>query len=85
HSGQPATLWCDNLGAMYLAANAVFHARSKHVEIDYHFDRDKIAAGDFVVNFVSTKDQLAHIFTKPLPAPRFAVLRDKLNVCRPCA
>ncbi|XP_019181984.1 PREDICTED: uncharacterized protein LOC109177137 [Ipomoea nil] len=80
HSGQPATLWCDNLGATYLCANPVFHARTKHVEIDYHFVRDKVASGDFVVNYVSTADQLADILTKPLPAPRFATLRDKLNV-----
>ncbi|XP_019179249.1 PREDICTED: uncharacterized protein LOC109174467 [Ipomoea nil] len=87
HSGQPSTLWCDNLGATYLCANPVFHAMTKHVEIDYHFVRDKVASGDFVVNFVSTKDQLVDIFTKPLPRPRFAALRDKLNVVahQPCA
>ncbi|XP_019179098.1 PREDICTED: uncharacterized protein LOC109174319 [Ipomoea nil] len=80
HTGQPSTLWCDNLGATYLCANPVFHARTKHVEIDYHFVRDKVASGDFVVNFVSTKDQLADVFTKPLPEPRFIALRYKLNV-----
>ncbi|XP_031092189.1 uncharacterized protein LOC115996890 [Ipomoea triloba] len=80
HSGKPATLWCDNLGATYLAANPVFHARTKHVEIDYHFVRDKVATGDLIVNFVSTRDQVADIFTKPLPAHRFQFLRDKLNV-----
>ncbi|XP_019177709.1 PREDICTED: uncharacterized protein LOC109172914 [Ipomoea nil] len=69
HSGQPSTLWCDNLGEIYLCANPVFHARTKHVEIDYHFVRDKVASGDFIVNFVSTKHQLADIFTKPLPGP----------------
>ncbi|XP_019163466.1 PREDICTED: uncharacterized protein LOC109159809 [Ipomoea nil] len=80
HSSEPATLWCDNLGATYLCANPVFHARTKHVEIDYHFVRDKVASGDFVINFVSTKDQLADILTKPLTGPRFTLLRDKLNV-----
>ncbi|XP_019173896.1 PREDICTED: uncharacterized protein LOC109169468 [Ipomoea nil] len=80
HSGEPSTLWCDNLGATYLCANPVFHGRTKHVEIDFHFVRDKVASGDLVVNFVSTKDQLADIFTKPLPGPRFADLRDKLNI-----
>ncbi|XP_019151972.1 PREDICTED: uncharacterized protein LOC109148690 [Ipomoea nil] len=56
HTGEPSTLWCDNLGATYLCANLVFHARTKHVEIDFHFVRDKVASGDLVVNFVSTKD-----------------------------
>ncbi|XP_019150324.1 PREDICTED: uncharacterized protein LOC109147141 [Ipomoea nil] len=79
HSRQPSTLWCDNLGATYLCANPVFHARTKHVEIDYHFVRDKVASGDFLVNFVSTKDQIADILTKPIPGPRFTLLRDKLN------
>ncbi|XP_019176880.1 PREDICTED: uncharacterized protein LOC109172183 [Ipomoea nil] len=80
HTGQPSTLWCDNLGATYLCANPVFHARTKHVEINYHFVRDKVASGEFVVNLVSTKDQLADVFTKPLPGPKFIALRDKLNV-----
>ncbi|XP_019157371.1 PREDICTED: uncharacterized protein LOC109153935 [Ipomoea nil] len=64
HTGEASTLWCDNLGATYLCANPVFHARTKHVEIDFHFVWDKVASGDLVVNFVSTKDQLADIFTK---------------------
>ncbi|XP_019184373.1 PREDICTED: uncharacterized protein LOC109179323 [Ipomoea nil] len=63
HDAQPSTLWCDNLGATYLCANPIFHARTKHVEIDYHFVRDKVASGDMTVNFVSTKDQLVDIFT----------------------
>ncbi|XP_019150243.1 PREDICTED: uncharacterized protein LOC109147061 [Ipomoea nil] len=80
NSGNPATLWCDNLGATYMCANPVFHARTKHVEIDYHFVRDKVSTGEFLVNFVSTKDQLADIFTKPLASARFSSLRENLNV-----
>ncbi|XP_019163408.1 PREDICTED: uncharacterized protein LOC109159728 [Ipomoea nil] len=56
-------LWCDNLGATYMCASPIFHARNKHVEIDYHFVRDRVASGDIQVNFNSTKDQLANIFT----------------------
>ncbi|XP_019171428.1 PREDICTED: uncharacterized protein LOC109166983 [Ipomoea nil] len=86
HSTVPV-LWCDNLGATYLCANPVFHARTKHVEVDYHFVRDKVASGDLKVNFVSTHDQLADIFTKALSTARFDDLRAKLGVvpCPPSA
>ena len=74
------TLWCDNLGATYLSANLVFHAQMKHVEVDYHFVREKVAQGKLRVQFISTRDQIADVFTKPLPSQRFLMLRSKLQV-----
>jgi hypothetical protein len=76
-------IWCDNLGATYLAANPVFHARTKHIEIDYHFVRDRVAKKEIQIRFISSKDQLADVFTKPLPAPSFTAFRFKLRVDSP--
>ncbi|KAL5727461.1 hypothetical protein ACHQM5_000656 [Ranunculus cassubicifolius] len=79
------TLWCDNLGATYLTANPIFHARTKHIEIDYHFVRERVALKQLQVRFISSKDQLADIFTKGLGSPCFQHLRDKLTICSPCS
>ncbi|KAL9996454.1 putative 1,4-alpha-glucan branching enzyme [Helianthus debilis subsp. tardiflorus] len=72
-------LWCDNLGATYLSANPVFHARTKHVEVDFHFVREKVAQRKLSVQFISTHDQIADVFTKPLPSDRFLLLKSKLK------
>jgi histone deacetylase 1/2 len=76
----PPVLWCDNIGATYLSANPVFHARTKHIEIDFHFVRERVAQKLLDVRFISSKDQLADIFTKPLPLPQFTACRRNLNL-----
>ena len=73
-------LWCDNLGATYLTANPVFHARTKHIEIDFHFVRERVAACELEVRFISTDDQLADVFTKPATRQMLDRFRTNLNL-----
>ena len=73
-------LLCDNESAIKIAYNPVQHTRTKHIEIRIHFIRDHVARGDIALSFVSTKKQLADIFTKPLDEARFCYLRNELNI-----
>ena len=73
-------LWCDNIGATYLSANPMFHAWMKHIEIDFHFIREQVAARRLRVCIISSQDQTADLLTKALPKQRFQFLWSKLNV-----
>lgn len=61
-----------------MAANPVFHARSKHIEVDYHFVRDLVVAGKLLIRLVRSNNQVADILTKGLPEPAFHHFRGKL-------
>lgn len=74
------TIWCDNLGATYLSANPIFHARTKHVEEDYHFVRDRVEKKEIQIRFIPSRDQLDNVLTKPLSTTSFTAFRFKLQV-----
>jgi histone deacetylase 1/2 len=76
-----ATLvYCDNISAVYLSANPVHHRRTKHVELDIHFVRERVALGDIRVLHVPTRQQLADVMTKGLPTNIFHEFRSSLCV-----
>jgi hypothetical protein len=73
-------LLCDNESAICMADNPVEHSRTKHIAIRYHFLRDHQQRGDIEIAYVTIKEQLADIFTKPLDEKTFTKLRHELNI-----
>ena len=68
-----------NQAALHIASNPVFHEKTKHIEVDCHFIREKIASGCVAISFVNSNDQLADIFTKSLRGPRIKYICNKLS------
>ena len=79
---EPTKVFVDNKSAIALAKNPVFHDRSKHIDIRYHYIRECITKKDVQVEYVKSQDQIADIFTKPLRIEDFAKLRNLLGVVK---
>ena len=74
----PVTIYCDNQSAIALAKNDVFHQRTKHIDIRYHFIRQHVNEGRINIKWVDTKQQQADILTKRINNSSLVVLRNKL-------
>ncbi|GBM60262.1 Retrovirus-related Pol polyprotein from transposon TNT 1-94 [Araneus ventricosus] len=74
------TLFVDNQSAIKLIKNPVFHKRTKHIDVRYHFIREKCDDGSVNIKYVKSEEQLADIFTKALPKVKFEKLRELLNI-----
>ena len=79
---QPTVIYCDNQSCIKLSENPVFHDRSKHIEIRYHFIRDYVQKGAIKLQYISTDEQVADILTKALVKGKFIFFRDKLGVVK---
>lgn len=78
----PPLVWCDNKSAAALAANPIFHAFSKHIDIDLHFILDKVLHKT-LNTYIPSSGQVADIFTKHLPSLQFSTFYIKLSIV-PC-
>lgn len=73
-------IWVDNQSAIKLAKNPEFHKRTKHIDVKFHFIREKVANREIEVKYVPTKCQRADVFTKALPRIQFNSLCEMLSI-----
>jgi hypothetical protein len=76
----PIVVSCDNISSILLTNNPVYHARTKHIEVHYHFIRKKVLVKEIDLIHVSTEDQVADIFTNALGTDKLKKFRQMLGV-----
>ena len=76
----PIVINCDNMSAINMSKNIIMHSKTKHIPIKYYFLRKQVSQKVVKLEYVDTKEQVADIFTKPLPKKAFEHLRRKMGV-----
>jgi hypothetical protein len=76
----PTILYVDNLSTIRIIKNPEYHKRTKHIDTQYHFIREKVERGEVAVHHISSEKQRADIFTKPIPRYNFERLRESLGL-----
>jgi hypothetical protein len=77
---EATVILCDNQSCIKMTKNHVFHDKSKHIEIRYHYIRDMVQRGAVKLQYVGTDEQVADVLTKPLSRVKFEYFRDKLGI-----
>jgi hypothetical protein len=73
-------IYCDNTSTISILKNLVMHSKTNHIPIKYHFLQEKVAEKNIIIEYVGTKEQVAYIFTKPLPWESFEYIFQILGV-----
>ena len=76
----PTTLHVDNQSAIAIAKDPKFHARTKHIDVRYHFIRDVVRSAKVAVTYIPTNENLADAFTKPLPRTKFEIATSRMGL-----
>jgi hypothetical protein len=80
HEMESIVIHCDNQRCVKLSENLVFHDKSKHIEIKYHYIRDMVQRKAIHVQYLSTHGQVVDVFTKPLAMTKFEYFRERLGL-----
>jgi len=73
-------IYCDNISSILLANNPVYHAKTKHIEVHYHFIKEKVLVKEIILIHMCTKDQVVDIFTKALGTNKLRKFRKMFGV-----
>jgi hypothetical protein len=76
----PTILRCANQSAIQIARNPIFHNRTKHFEVNWHFSRQQVKKGTISIEFIPTNEQPTNLLTKPLGRTKFETARIQLNM-----
>ena len=77
---EPIPILYDNTSSINISKNRVMHSKTKHIPIKFHFLREQVTEKNIKLEYIGTKEQIADIFTKPLPRETFEYLRQRLQV-----
>jgi hypothetical protein len=76
---EPIPIYYDNTSTISISRNLLMHSKMKHIPIKYHFLQEQVVEKNIRVEYVGTKEQVAYIFTKPLPRESFEYLCQRLR------